>query len=201
MYVIKRIFVWLGRIGRCRGFGIQSPWAFNLATRVVNDHSRLDAYETLSVKYPRQGTSSRKLRQLYLRLSASLEPASSLCVGGESAITADYIVAGRPGLKVQTLPACFSEKDIRAAVSETSQPWFAVIAPCDSAPCAAKCLAGHAADGSMLVIEGIKDNKQMKALWREILKDTPHVVTFDLYYCGLVFFDKKRYKQNFIINF
>lgn len=201
MYVIKRIFVWLRRIGRCRGFGIQSPWAFNLATRVINDHTKLDAYTALSSKYPRQGAPCRKLRQLYLRLASSLAPASSLCVGKEAAITADYILAGHQYTSVIKLPATVSDEEIRAAVSKMAQPWFAVVSPCDSADRLVKHLSDNAADGSMLVIESIKDNGRMKALWSEILSVTPRVVTSDLYYCGLVYFDKKRYKQNFIINF
>ena len=35
----------------------------------------------------------------------------------------------------------------------------------------------------------------------EIVADEHTSITFDLYYCGLVMFDKKRTKQHYIINF
>ena len=43
--------------------------------------------------------------------------------------------------------------------------------------------------------------KAVRRLWRSVVAEMQGVVTFDLYYCGLVFFDKKRFKQNYVINF
>ena len=37
--------------------------------------------------------------------------------------------------------------------------------------------------------------------WQQIARDTRTGTTFDLYYCGIVLFDTKRYKHNYIINF
>jgi len=37
--------------------------------------------------------------------------------------------------------------------------------------------------------------------WREVAGDERSRITFDLYYCGLVMFDKKRHQMNYIINF
>ena len=51
---------------------------------------------------------------------------------------------------------------------------------------------------SVLIVESIGRNR---AFWREIIADDRTGVTFDLYYCGIVMFDKKRHKQNYIINF
>ena len=53
-------------------------------------------------------------------------------------------------------------------------------------------------DGTVLIVEGIRRNK---GLWRKIINDERVRVTFDLYYCGIVLFDSKRYKHNYIINF
>jgi hypothetical protein len=47
-------------------------------------------------------------------------------------------------------------------------------------------------------VEGIVDNKEA---WQQIVDDQRTGVTFDLYYCGLAMFDKKRIKKNYIINF
>jgi hypothetical protein len=51
---------------------------------------------------------------------------------------------------------------------------------------------------SVLVVEGIQRDKRF---WRELISDHRTGITFDLYYCGIVLFDKKRQKKNYIINF
>ena len=51
---------------------------------------------------------------------------------------------------------------------------------------------------TVLIVDGIR--KDM-GFWKELKSDERARVTFDLYYCGIVFFDKKRHKQNYIINF
>jgi len=53
-------------------------------------------------------------------------------------------------------------------------------------------------EGSVMVVEGIYRDPQR---WRAIVQDERVGVTFDLYYCGIIFFDNKRYKQHYIINF
>ena len=51
---------------------------------------------------------------------------------------------------------------------------------------------------SVVVVENIWRNK---ARWQQITRDNRTGTTFDLYYCGIVFFDTKRYKHNYKINF
>ena len=51
---------------------------------------------------------------------------------------------------------------------------------------------------SVLVIEAIYRDWDF---WREVERDARTGVTFDLYYCGIVFFDKSRYKKNYKVNF
>jgi hypothetical protein len=51
---------------------------------------------------------------------------------------------------------------------------------------------------TVLVVEDICRNRP---LWQQIARDPRTGTTFDLYYCGIVFFDTKRYKHNYKINF
>jgi len=53
-------------------------------------------------------------------------------------------------------------------------------------------------DDTVLIIEGINRDKEF---WQFVKADKRTSITFDLYYCGLVLFDKKRHKTNYIINF
>ena len=53
-------------------------------------------------------------------------------------------------------------------------------------------------DQSVVVFQ---DVYQYPEYWHCIEHDPRVTVTFDLYYCGIVFFDSKREKQSYIINF
>jgi hypothetical protein len=56
----------------------------------------------------------------------------------------------------------------------------------------------HCDQETVLVIEDIWHNWP---LWQQIARDQRTGTTFDLYYCGIVFFDTKRFKHNYKINF
>ena len=64
------------------------------------------------------------------------------------------------------------------------QQWASLLEQCDAQ--------------SVLIVEDIyKDRKA----WSDIVGDQRVGTTFDLYYCGIVFFDKQRYSHHYIINF
>ena len=54
---------------------------------------------------------------------------------------------------------------------------------------------------SILVVEGIGCSHHARQLWQKLRHDSRTGVTFDLHYCGLVFFDTARPKQHYVINF
>jgi hypothetical protein len=62
-------------------------------------------------------------------------------------------------------------------------------------------VVAHADNHTVLIVEGIKRNREAKAFWEQVKQDERTGVTFDLYYCGIVFFNKLRYKQHYIVNF
>jgi len=53
-------------------------------------------------------------------------------------------------------------------------------------------------DDSVVVVEGIWRNPQR---WKDMIADDGVMTTFDLYYCGIVLFETKRYKKHYTINF
>ena len=59
----------------------------------------------------------------------------------------------------------------------------------------------HVDRKSLLIIQRIKKNKSTVDYWRELVDDERTGVTFDLYYCGIIFFDNKKFKRNYIVNF
>lgn len=61
-----------------------------------------------------------------------------------------------------------------------------------------KCMK-QAHDGSVFVFEGIKANRKMRELWKYIGGHPDVTVTVDLYSMGIVFFNKKLHKRNYIV--
>ncbi|MBO7602331.1 MAG: hypothetical protein J6S94_04795 [Bacteroidaceae bacterium] len=53
----------------------------------------------------------------------------------------------------------------------------------------------------MMVIYGIYLNKDMKQVWQKLVVDDRSGITFDLYDVGIILFDKKITKQDYIVNF
>lgn len=54
-------------------------------------------------------------------------------------------------------------------------------------------------DKSVFVCEGIHGSKQMHAFWKEICSLKEVTVTLDLYSVGIVFFNPKLHKRNYIV--
>lgn len=55
--------------------------------------------------------------------------------------------------------------------------------------------------GTVFVIDGIRAGRSMKAFWKEACAHPAATVTVDLYSLGLIFFDPKLYKRNYIVYF
>lgn len=55
--------------------------------------------------------------------------------------------------------------------------------------------------GTIFVIRGIRADRAMKAFWEEACAHPAATVTVDLYSLGLIFFDPKLYKRNYIVYF
>lgn len=173
MSTLQRWLVWLSRIHLSQGFGIQSPKDFDFVRTVVNEHSPYYAYDEIEAA----DWTERQLGQLYLRLANWRQPAT--------------------------------------IVTDSFQPWFQ--AGCQSAHIVTEAtkpiqlarveierhedlyrLYDYCQQQSVIIIEGIWRDWQA---WHNIEHDSRTGTTFDLYYCGIVWFDTQRFKHNYRINF
>lgn len=172
MTQISRWLVWLSRIHRCRGFGIQSPTDYAFVRYVVNEHWLYYAYEELRDC----DWLTEKLGRLYFRLANWRQP---------RAMVADrYQQYWQAGCRKTVFAATVETVELARVEVEDRAAWETVVQHCD--------------EHSVVVVEGIW---RARALWESIRRDERTGLTFDLYYCGIVFFDKKRYKHHYTINF
>ncbi len=172
MNQFKRFFVWLSRIHRCRGFGIQSPTDYSFVRYVINEHWPYYGYEQL------EGNDwlTNKLGRLYFRLANWRQPTMML--------VDDYQRYLQAGCNKTTFAPIINKVELARVTIDDKDGWEVLLSKCDNQ--------------SVIVVEGLWRNWER---WHEIEADERTAITFDLYYCGIVFFDKTRYKHNYKINF
>ena len=149
LLALKRPFIWLYRFRHRCGYGVHSPFAFNLITHVIYETTPYYKYKELASEQKRLmpqkdrawGYESLKVKRLLFRLVNYAQPATIVDAGMQAAQT------------------------------------------------------------SVFVIEGIRYTSRMRAVWKRISRHEKAGITFDLYDLGIIFFDKTRIKQDYIVNF
>lgn len=159
-------------MGHCRGFGIQSPTDYRFVRYVINEHWPYYAYEGF---VDDEDWLTRKLGRLYFRLANYRQP---------------RVIIDRVGMETYLHAGCQSAK-----IAADDQHVEMALLPIDADY---EALFGQCDDSSVVAFHHIYENK---AQWQRIRKDARVRVSFDLYYCGIVFFDSKRCKQHYIVNF
>ena len=175
MMRLMHILVWLSRINHCRGFGIQSPTDYWFVRYVINEHWPYYQYAMLRKN---DKWLVKKLGCLYFRIANWRQPKTVICDGSQI-----YLQAG---CKTAVLNEKADQADLILIKLEGDYHSRMLS------------IYNKVNERTVLILEGIwKD----KSFWQEIAEDGRTGVTFDLYYCGIVLFDKKRHKKNYIINF
>ena len=172
---LQQAIVWLRRIGHCRGFGIQSPSDYRFVRYVVNEHWPYYAYAGLGKC---DSWLRRKKGRLFFRLANDLQPDSIADLLGYE----EYLKAGccKAALSSQVTPSSAP----RLLLVPASADMQAVCKACD--------------EQTALVVDDI--GRHTRA-WKEVLANEKVTVTFDLYYCGIAFFDPQRTPKHYKVNF
>ncbi len=176
--------VWLSRIGHCRGFGIQSPGDYWFVRYVINEHWPYYQYNTLG-----KGDDwlTQKVGRLLFRIANWRQPSVI-----DSSAYQEYLQAGcRNALLVGGENEGRKEEEMESddmVVMSLEGDYYRRLTH----------IYNKVNSDTVLIVADIR---RAKDLWQEIVADERSIITFDLYYCGIVMFDKKRHKQNYIINF
>lgn len=200
---IKRPFVRVSRLWNSCGFGIQSPFAFDLLTQVIRQSTPYYKYKELIEEEKRIGPlkgrdwSNEPLgqKQLLFRLVNYCQPHTILDVG-LSAASSLYLRAAKVGADywaASDLSELFLENNVVIDflyLHDYHRPDFVreVFDIC----------ATRTSERSLFVVEGIGYSKEMRECWKYFLQDKRVGITFDLYDVGLLFFDTSKTKQHYI---
>lgn len=201
IWKLRQAVVWLSRIGHCRGFGIQSPWAYGFVCHVINNLYPYHGYGDVERAIPKISPLTRKLGRLYLRIANNVRPKTAVCIGTNDEACKLYIKAGCGESKVITLPAGSPTDAMLNAINGIEAIDMLRIAPSEGCHEVLKAAIKKAHEGSVFIIESIKNGSEGRIMWRDMIESAVGVVTFDLYYCGIVCFKEKLFKRNYIVNF
>ncbi len=193
-YKVQRYLHWLRRIKYCRGFGVQSPSAYRFIRYVINEHYPYYAYDELRKELPRLDSLTRKRMELYFRVANFRQASLWLDFCERNDVIATYVGRGCHATQVRRIT------DLQQI---TADDRIEVLRICPSAGCEALLEAAlqKTDDHTLFIIEDIGYNDTAKRMWQKLLESDLTSVSYDLYYLGIAFFDRKRYKNNYIVNF
>lgn len=193
-YKVQRYLHWLRRIKYCRGFGVQSPSAYRFIRYVINEHYPYYAYDELRKELPRLDSLTRKRMELYFRVANFRQASLWLDFCERNDVIATYVGRGCHATQVRRIT------DLQQITADAR---IEVLRICPSAGSEAVLEAAlqQADDHTLFIIEDIGYNDTAKRMWQKLLESDITSVSYDLYYLGIAFFDRKRYKANYVVNF
>lgn len=193
-YKVQRYLHWLRRIKYCRGFGVQSPSAYRFIRYVINEHYPYYAYDELRKELPRLDSLTRKRMELYFRVANFRQASLWLDFCERNDVIVTYVGRGCHATQVRRIT------DLRQI---TADDRIEVLRICPIAGCEALLEAAlqQTDDHTLFIIEDIGYNDTARRLWQTLLESDLTSVSYDLYYLGIAFFDRKRYKANYVVNF
>ena len=193
-YKVQRYLHWLRRIKYCRGFGVQSPSAYRFIRYVINEHYPYYAYDELRKELPRLDSLTRKRMELYFRVANFRQASLWLDFCERNDVIATYVGRGCHATQVRRIT------DLQQITADAR---IEVLRICPTAGSEAVLEAAlqQTDDRTLFIIEDIGYNDTAKRMWQKLLESDLTSVSYDLYYLGIAFFDRKRYKANYVVNF
>ena len=178
MMLFQSPIVWLMRVRKRKGYGVHSPFAFDLVTNVFYNKERYYAYMEMdrNLHWWQKGR-VKSLRHLAFRLSNYHRPQTMYCGELDKALC-EACQYGSQGVTI--LPR--GQEGVADMVFVEGRDDEAL---------------RHVGEGTMLVLKGMN---RCRSFWKSIREDERITVTFDLYDVGIAFARKDLKKQHYKIN-
>lgn len=206
MAVLRRYWNWCRRFRHRCGYGVHSPSDFFLITSVIYEKGMYYAYQPLGKKrfsayLPHY---RKKVNRLLFRLVNYLKPSTLIEVGVGNGASISYMRAARTSMQSHTIKGKNREKTLEALDKHIQTLGGIDLLHIGYTPHYQE-VFGQAVpfvhDGSCFIIGNPYQTKEKEMWWKRLQEDERVRLTFDLYDIGLIFFDRKRIKQNYIVNF
>lgn len=206
MIFLRRLWVWCKRFRHRCGYGVHSPSDFFLITSIIYEKHHYYAYRALK----KRGFSTflphyrRKVNRLLFRLVNYFRPKTLIEVGIGNGSSIGYMRAACHTMDSFTMKGRDKDKTLQQLKEKLSAVQTLDCLHIAHTPYYKEVFAQaipHVGSHSWFIIGGIHDSEEKREWWKQIVASEDTGITFDLYDIGLVFFDKTRYKQHYIVNF
>lgn len=218
MDLLRRLYTACRRFPHRHGYGIHSPFAYELITGVLCGRFHYYAYEELGTlrKGARLPRCPRRTDELLFRLVNRFQPECVVEAGTGAGLSILYMAAAKKaarcvamdselheetealledaGVEYRRLPA--GGKGFLQGLPPVGLLHIAHVADCEALFEEA---LPHVTPQSVIVVEGIRASKARREWWKRTAADGRTGITFDLYETGLVFFDRSRPKQHYTV--
>lgn len=190
-YRVKWVWNWIHRMGYSRGFGVQSPSAYSFIRYVLTEHYPYYAYDELKMRFKSFDHATKKKGRLYFRLANYAQASHWFDYHSAEQPYAAYVHEGCRKTVFQAIDSKTIPHAFRIARLSMTEDYQAVY----------EGLCKVATDDSILILEGINDNKDTKAFWKRVQESQKATRTYDLFLCGIIVFDTSKHKHHYIVNF
>ena len=190
-YRVKWIWNWIHRMGYSRGFGVQSPSAYSFIRYVLTEHYPYYAYDELKMRFKSFDHATKKKGRLYFRLANYAQASHWFDYHSAEQPYAAYVHEGCRKTVFQAIDGKTIPHTFRIARLSMTEDYQVVY----------EALCKVATDDSILILEGINDNKDTKAFWKRVQESQKATRTYDLFLCGIIVFDTSKHKHHYIVNF
>ncbi|MBF1522360.1 MAG: hypothetical protein HXN95_10135 [Prevotella salivae] len=178
-------------MGYSRGFGVQSPSAYSFIRYVLTEHYPYYAYDELKMRFKSSDHATKKKGRLYFRLANYAQASHWFDYHSAEQPYAAYVHEGCRKTVFQAIDGKTIPNAFRIARLSMTEDYQAVY----------EALCKVATDDSILILEGINDNKDTKAFWKRVQESQKATRTYDLFLCGIIVFDTSKHKHHYIVNF
>ena len=170
-----RFFIFLKRIRHCAGFGVQSPTDYAFVREVIYERWPYALYAELEAHYGDTDSFLLKLSQLLLRVSNYAQASQIGVIGNLPPVMEAHLKAGCRKSEIMTVKGQKSKDKGRGEGTLDFSPSSLDIFP-------------------LLIATDLNEQ------WQEYISQE-HIISYDLYYLGIAFYDEKRYTEGHVINF
>ena len=197
----SRIMRWIFRFRKRCGYGIHSPFAFNLVTGVIYESGEYYAYSDLTKLAAKHSSRLRlKDNRLLFRLVNHHDPVNGFVFSSDLGLTEYYLRYAKHSCNwhfFNTLSiSVFSD-----LLSSVGQLDFVYLDANLITPDLQRLILNASTDRTLVVINGVHQNALTFEQWNRWIADPKVRVSFDLYDFGLLYFEQRLNKEDYIINY
>ena len=199
--ILCRCGRWLRRFRKRQGYGIHSPFAFNLVSGVIYESGEYYCYESLSKLRTNENAVLReKDDRLLFRLVNNFSPVNGVVISAHIGITENYLRNGCLLADWHFYNECQVDH-LTELLSRLGKVDFFYIDDAIHTQQILKTVLPYVHDHTLIVVRHIHHNSALFAIWQQFIQTAEVRVTFDLYDFGLIYFEKRLNKEDYVINY